>query len=156
MSAPENGSRKMVLRGNSPAKVDAQGRLKVPTSHRRVLESYGTEFFVTSRTGRNVQIYPLSEWERIEAKLMEPPRMDPAKLKFLRNTSYYGQVATMDNQGRILIQPHLREAAEINGEVSVMGQVNFLEVWNHAKLAELVRSEPYTTQDEEALANLGI
>jgi MraZ protein len=149
-------NRRLVLRGNSPAKVDAQGRLKVPTTHRRVLESYGTEFYVTSRTGQNVLIYPLSEWEKIETKLLEDTRMGPEKMRFLRNTSYYGQVATMDNQGRILIQPHLREAAEIDGEVAVMGHLNCLDVWNRAKLIELLRNEPYTHEDEEALARLGI
>lgn len=146
----------MVLRGNSPAKVDAQGRIKVPTLHRKVLESFGTEFYVTSRTGNNVQIYPLSEWEQIEAKLLESPNNHPGKLKFIRSTSYYGQVATMDNQGRILIQPHLREAAGIDGEVAVMGHLNHLEVWNRAKLLDLLHQDPYTDDDEEALANFGI
>ena len=74
----------MVLRGNSPAKVDAQGRLKIPTSHRKVLEDeFGRELFVTSISGENVLLYPLAEWEKIEAKLQEAPKMRPEKLKFM-------------------------------------------------------------------------
>lgn len=147
----------MVLRGNSPAKIDAQGRVKIPTAHRKILaEEFGSEVFVTSVDGKKVLIYPLQEWEKIEAKLMEPPKMLPEKQKFLRNTSYYGQVATVDKQGRVLIQPHLREAAGIDGEVAVIGYLKYLEVWNRDKFQAQLESDPYTNQDAMALADLGI
>ncbi len=147
----------MVMRGNSPAKVDAQGRIKVPANHRKVLdEDYGPEVFVTSVTGENALIYPLSEWEKIEAKLQEPPKMLPEKVKFLRNTSYYGQVTTMDKQGRILIPQHLRESASIDGDVAVMGQLHFLEVWNREKVTNRMEADPYTRDDAVVLAELGI
>ena len=104
----------MVFRGNSPARLDAQGRLKIPTLHRKVLEEeYGSEVFVTSITGKSVLIYPLNEWEKIEAKLLEAPKLRPEKIKFMRNTSYYGQVARIDRQGRVVIQPHQREQKQL-------------------------------------------
>ena len=147
----------MVLRGNSPAKVDAQGRLKIPTLHRKVLEEeYDSEVFVTSVNGESVLIYPLSEWEKIEAKLLEAPKMRPEKIKFMRNTSYYGQVARIDKQGRVVIQSHLREAASINGDVAVIGYLGHLEVWNHNKFVKQLESDPYTREDAIALAELGI
>ena len=147
----------MVLRGNSPARVDAQGRLKIPTLHRKVLEEeYGPEVFVTSVTGESVLIYPMSEWEKIEAKLLEAPKLRPEKIKFLRNTSYYGQVARIDKQGRVVIQSHLREAASIDGDVAVIGYLGHLEVWNHNKFVLQLESDPYTREDAIALAELGI
>jgi MraZ protein len=147
----------VVLRGNSPAKVDAQGRVKIPSVHRRVLEEeFGKEVFVTSVTGESVLIYPLSEWEKIEAKLMEPPKLRPEKIKFLRNTSYYGQVASIDKQGRVVIQPHLRVAAAIDGEVAVIGYLKYLEVWNKDCFLERLETDPYTREDAVALADLGI
>ena len=147
----------MVLRGNSPAKVDAQGRLKIPTLHRKVLEDeYGPEVFVTSVTGESVLVYPLSEWEKIEAKLLEAPKMRPEKIKFMRNTSYYGQVAKIDRQGRVVIQSHLREAASIDGDVAIIGYLGHLEVWNHNKFVQQLESDPYTREDAIALAELGI
>lgn len=147
----------MVMRGNSPAKIDAQGRIKIPANHRKVIEDdFGVDIFVTSVTGENVLIYPLSEWEKIEAKLQEPPKMLPEKVKFLRNTSYYGQVTTMDKQGRILIPQHLRESASIDGDVAVMGQLHYLEVWNREKFTSQMAADPYTRADAVALAELGI
>lgn len=147
----------MVFRGNFPAKIDAQGRIKVPSAHRRVFdERYGLEVFVTSLSGQNVLVYPLSEWEEIEAKLMEPPKMRPEKIKFLRNANYYGQVSSMDKQGRVVIPTHLRESAQMDGEVAVMGYLNYLQVWNREKFENLMRSDPFTDQEMAALADLGI
>ncbi len=112
---------------------------------------------MTSVTGQNVLIYPLHEWEKLEAKLLEPPKMLPGKVKFLRNTSYYGQLARVDRQGRVLIQPHLREAARVEKEeVDVMGQLNYLEVWNRSRFEKILESDPYTDDDSISLAEIGI
>ncbi len=146
-----------MFRGNFPAKMDAQGRIKVPTAHRRILDDYGPEVYVTSLDGTSVRIYPLEEWEKIEAKMLEPPKMLPGKVKFLRNTSYYGQLSTMDKQGRISVQPHLRSKAEVEREeVAVIGQLNFLEVWNRGRFESQLETDPFTERDAQALAELGI
>ena len=103
-----------MLRGNYTARIDAKGRLKVPTPFRRLLdEKHGGEYYITSLTGDNVRIYPLPEWESIEQRLSLLPTMDPARRKFLDRTNYYGQQATIDGQGRLLIHPLLRKAAGV-------------------------------------------
>ncbi|HEY2933744.1 MAG TPA: division/cell wall cluster transcriptional repressor MraZ [Acidobacteriota bacterium] len=146
-----------MLRGNLPATMDEKGRIKVPVGFRKFIEEkYGVDVYVTSLTGNNVLIYPLSEWEEIEAKLLAPPKMKPEKVKFLRNTNYYGQLTQMDKQGRVLIQPHLREAAGMAGEVAVMGNLTYLEVWNNERFSKLMESDPYTNKDAETLSDFGI
>src|ERR687896_928723 len=119
-----------MLRGNYTARIDAKGRLKVPTPFRRLIEEkHGGEFYITSLTGENVRIYPLAEWEAIEQRLALLPSMDPARRKFLDRTNYYGQQATIDAQGRVLIHPLLRKSASVIGEVAVLGYLTYLEVW---------------------------
>ncbi len=146
-----------MLRGNFTAKLDSQGRVKIPTAHRKLIqEEYGFDLYVTSITGENLLIYPMREWEEIEARLLEPPKMLPEKVKFLRHTNYYGQVASMDKQGRVSIPAHLREVARIDGEVAVMGYLTYLQVWNRERFEELLKSDPYTDKDAAALADLGI
>ncbi|MEE2839764.1 MAG: division/cell wall cluster transcriptional repressor MraZ [Acidobacteriota bacterium] len=146
-----------MLRGNFTAKLDSQGRVKIPTAHRKLIqEEYGFDLYVTSITGENLLIYPMREWEEIEARLLEPPKMLPEKVKFLRHTNYYGQVASMDKQGRVSIPAHLREAAGIRGEVAVMGYLTYLQVWNRERFEELLKTDPYTDKDAAALADLGI
>lgn len=146
-----------MLRGNFTAKLDSQGRVKIPTAHRKLIQDeYGFELYVTSITGENLLIYPMREWEEIEARLLEPPKMLPEKVKFLRHTNYYGQVTSMDKQGRVSIPNHLRQAAGIAGEVAVMGYLTYLQVWNRERFEELLKTDPYTDKDAAALADLGI
>ena len=146
-----------MLRGNYTARIDDKGRLKVPTPFRRYLEEkYGAVFYVTSLTGENVRLDPLPEWESIEQRLQLLPSMDPARRKFLDRTNYYGQQAEMDAQGRVLIHPLLRRSAEVIGDVAVLGYLTYLEVWELEKFQQRMLADPYTEEDEAAIARLGI
>lgn len=146
-----------MLRGNYTARIDSKGRLKVPTLFRRyVEEKYGAALYVTSLTGDCVRIYPMPEWEAIEQRLSLLPSMDPARRKFLDRTNYYGQQSAMDTQGRVLIHPLLRKSAQVVGDVAVLGYLTYLEVWELDKFQQRLLSDPYTEEDEAAIARLGI
>jgi MraZ protein len=145
-----------MLRGNSLAKVDEKGRLKVPAAFRSAIEpEFGTEFFVTSLRGECVRVYPMPVYAKLEQRLSNASAVKPAVTKLRTALNYYGQSATMDGQGRLLIHPLLREAAGIDGEVAVLGQQNFLEVWNRAQFEERLRRDPLTDEDLIELAALG-
>ena len=127
-----------MFRGNHPTRVDEKGRLKLPADYkRRVDEVYGPQFYITSLDGKRAQIHPLKEWEKIEAQMAKLSSMDPVRKKFLDVTNYYGQMAEMDAQGRLLIPQKLRELAKVTGDVNVMGSQTLLEVVN----AELFDAE---------------
>jgi len=146
-----------MLRGNSPTKVDEKGRLKIPTIFRSEIEQeHGNEFYVTSLYGDSVRVYPFPVWNEIEQRISEAPSTNVAVKRFLRNTNYYGQMVTMDNQGRILIPPMLRESAQIRDEVTVMGTLKYLELWNAEIFRKKMQEDPLTEADEQALSQLGI
>ena len=145
-----------MFRGNHPTRVDEKGRLKVPAEFKRVIdEKYAQKFYITSQDGIIAQVYPFEEWERIEQKLAALSTFNPAKKKFLTRTNYYGQVVEMDGQGRLLIPQILREAAQIRGEVAVLGNLTYLEVRNMEALDKEVK-EPFTDEDIKTLDDLGI
>jgi transcriptional regulator MraZ len=146
-----------VFRGNAPARIDDKGRLKVPNSFRALLESkYGRELYLTSLTGEYVRIYPMPVWLEIEQKLGEMPSSHPSRLRYLDRVNYFGQVSELDTQGRVLVPVRLREAATMNGDVDVLGQFNFLDVWNHDRFLTKLQREPYTDDDARALTEFGI
>ena len=146
-----------MLRGNSPTKVDEKGRVKIPSIFRSEIEQeHGNEFYVTSLNGECVRLYPFPVWNEIEQKIAALPSTNVAVKRFMRNTNYYGQIVTMDNQGRILIPPLLRESAQVRNEVSVMGILRYLEIWNAETFRKKMQDEPLTEQDEQALSQLGI
>jgi MraZ protein len=145
------------LRGNHAAKIDDKGRLKIPNAFRILFEGqHGAEVFVTSLTGESVRIYPMTVWTALEEKLARVPTTNPARLKFLDRVNYYGQAAEFDSQGRVLIHPRLRESAGMSGEVDVLGQYDYLEVWNHERFVAKLQREPYTDADALALSAFNI
>jgi MraZ protein len=147
-----------MLRGNHPARIDDKGRLKIPNGFRTLIEAqYGAELFVTSVTGEYVRVYPMAVWLEVERKLAQVPSTNPSKLRFLDRVNFFGQVASMDAQGRVVLPQMLRESAAMAGEVSVLGLQNQLAVWNQKRLHErLFKKEPFTEEDGRALSELGI
>ena len=146
-----------MFRGNHPARVDDKGRLKLPAEFKRRLdEAYGPQFYITSRDGKRAEIYPIREWEKIEAKLATIPSMNPAKKKFLDVTNYYGQMAELDAAGRLLLPQILRESARVTAEVVVLGTQTYLEVVNHDDFKAALEAQPLSEADMAALADLGL
>ncbi len=153
-----------MFRGNHQTRVDEKGRLKVPAEFKRLLdEKYGpfteeepAKFFITSRDGKEAEIYPMAEWLRIEEKLAEIPNLNGAKKRFLNLVNFWGGTAEMDGQGRILIPQTLREAAKTIGDVVVFGMQTYLKAANYEAFKATLEAEPLTAADEEALSALGI
>ena len=151
------------LRGNSPATVDEKGRLKLPTTFKADLEAFarsegGGELrhYLTSLDGRSARLYPMPVWEAIEARLAALPATNPAKRRFLEVTAYYGSEVEPDAQGRFVIPPILREAAQLTGEVALLGQMDHLALWNRAGFERRLAAEPLSAEDLAQLADLGI
>jgi MraZ protein len=146
-----------MFRGHEITRIDDKGRLKVPNVFRSSLESkYGREVFLTSLSGEDVRIYPMPVWTNIEEKLGKMPSTHPSRLRFLDRVNYYGQPAELDAQGRVLIPARLRETATMNGDVDVLGQYDYLNVWNHDRFLTKLQREPYTDDDARALSEFGI
>ena len=146
-----------MLRGNYAAKIDDKGRLKIPNAFRALVEGkHGNELFVTSLTGEYVRVYPMPVWLALEDKLSRAPSTHPARLKFLDRVRYYGQTAEIDAQGRVVIHARLRESAGMSGEVDVLGQVDWLDVWNHERFVAKLQRDPYTDEDARALSEFGV
>ena len=145
-----------MFRGNHPTRVDEKGRLKVPAEFKRVIdEKYAPRFYITSLDGRVAQIYPFEEWERIEQKLAALSNFNPTKKRFLTRTNYWGQAVEMDAQGRLLLPQLLRDAADLKGDVAVLGYLNHLAVQSMEAVSKEV-AEPFTADDEKNLDDLGI
>ena len=146
-----------MLRGSTSARIDDKGRLKVPNAFRRLVEQkHGRGVFLTSLTGEYVRIYPMPVWIELEERLAAMPSTHPAKLRFLDRVNFYGSDAELDGQGRVIIPARLREAATMNGDVDVLGQVNYLDVWNHDRFVAKMQRDPFTDDDARALSEFGI
>lgn len=145
------------LMGHSPAKVDQKGRIKVPTAFRSIIEDrYGSECFITSTDGERAMIYPLQVWRELNARLLKVPSSSVSKRKFMERANYFGQLGTIDAQGRLLIPQILRQEADLEGEVVVLGNVDHLVVWSNEKIVQRIEQEPLTDEDYKELELHGV
>lgn len=143
--------------GSTSARIDDKGRLKIPSTYRTDLQSaYGRDVFVTSLTGESVLVYPMPVWLDVQRRLAQVPSTLPAKKKYLDWVNYYGLPGEVDPQGRLLIQPALRESARMQGEVRVLGLTDHFEVWNEERFVALRLRAPFTDDDARELSTFGV
>jgi MraZ protein len=152
----ENG-KNLRLRGSYIVKVDDSGRIKIPEEFRDIIEdNYGKKLYITSIDGECILVYPLPVWEEIEEKISKLPSAHPSVTKYRDRTSYFGNTTQIDSKGRILVPPLLREKGQINGQVIILGSVNYLKIWNKEIFEKKILVEPLTIEDLKALSEFGI
>ena len=146
-----------MLRGSYTARIDDKGRLKLPTSFKVLVEQkYGNQVFVTSVDGQSALVYPMPVWLALEDRLTKVPGADPVRADYLLRVNFYGQPAEFDGQGRVVIQPRLRDSAAMLGDVSVVGRVDYLELWNFDRLKAKLEQKPFTDEHARVLAQYGV
>lgn len=111
---------------------------------------WGTEFFVTSLRGEEALVYPLPVWEEFEEGLRKMGLFNPVRMRIQKVVNFYGQTQSMDSQGRILIQPQLREKAGLQKEVAVLGSTDHLYVQGRERIETEVE-EPISAEELAAL-----
>ena len=143
--------------GHAPARIDEKGRLKIPASFRKIIEDrYGPDCFITSTDGERAVVYPMPVWFDFQARLSKVPSTSVAKTKLLERVNYFGQVGTIDAQGRVLVPSVLREVAGIADDVVVIGNQDHLIVWNEDKIQKRLKGSPLSNDDWKELELHGV
>jgi len=107
--------------------VDSKGRLTIPARYRDALESGAV---VTQGFERNLMVYTNEAFERLAQRASSLSTTDPQG-RAIRRILFGGAAdVSLDSVGRILIPPFLREYAGIDGEVSIVGAGDYVEIWS--------------------------
>lgn len=147
-----------MFRGRYEHTIDAKGRTSVPARYRDVLDSIGERrLVVTSALDPCLVAYTLPEWAGFEEKLAKLPQFDRAVQKLKRIYVSGAVECEIDDSGRILIPPTLREHAGLQKEVLWAGSGKYAELWDKAAW----KKHFDTTEDERRdisarLAELGL
>lgn len=107
--------------------IDLKGRLIIPAKFR---DGLGDRFVITRGLDKCLFVYPLSEWESIEAKLKALPFTRADARAFTRFFFSGAQECELDKQGRIHIPGNLREYSQLEKECVVIGVSNRVEIWS--------------------------
>lgn len=121
-----------MFRGINAITIDAKGRLSVPSRYRDSLLGEESESLVVTIDTEEtcLLLYPAEEWQIIESKLQSMPSFNRAARRIQRLLIGHATDVEPDSNGRLLIPPVLREYAQLEKKVVMIGQGNKFEVWN--------------------------
>lgn len=121
-----------MYRGLNAINLDEKGRLTLPTRYRDNFYSYAdNEVVVTIDTEEKcLLLYPLPDWEEIEAKIEALPSFNPAARRVQRLLIGHAAEISIDASGRVLLPQVLREYAGLEKQVMLVGQGKKFEIWS--------------------------
>lgn len=120
-----------MFRGATSLSMDAKGRLAVPAKHRDVLHTQSAGSLVlTAHPHRCLLLYPQPSWEPIQAKMMALSSFDRQSSALQRLLVGFAEDVELDSAGRLLVSPVLREFAELDKQVMLVGQGSHFEIWD--------------------------
>lgn len=115
-----------MLIGEYSYSVDVKGRLSFPVKLR---EDLGNNFIITKGLGDNcLFVYSMEEWQNVEQKIKGLPL---SKARSLQRFFFASALEVEpDKQGRIVLPSNLREYAQLEKEVMVIGASTHCEIWS--------------------------
>lgn len=120
-----------MFRGGSTVKLDAKGRLALPTRYRPLItERFEGRLVVTIHHDGCLLLYPQPQWEEIEHRLINTANQDRRVRDMQRMLVGYATEVEMDGHGRILLAPRLRDFAKLDKSVALLGVGKKFEIWN--------------------------
>lgn len=135
-----------MFRGVNGVSLDSKGRIAIPTRYREDLAARCSgHLIMTVDRDHCLLLYPLPEWEVIEAKLVRLSSFNTQTRRLQRLLIGHATECDMDGAGRILVPAPLREFAGLDKDIMLIGQGNKFELWDEgvwtARRAEWL-SEP--------------
>jgi transcriptional regulator MraZ len=142
-----------MFRGINAITIDAKGRLSVPARYRdSLLAQENGGLVVTIDTEETcLLLYPGVQWKNIETKLQGLPSFNSTARRIQRLLIGHATDIEPDSAGRLLIPPVLRDYAQLEKKVVMIGQGNKFEVWNESLWQEKRQqwlSEEASSKDE--------
>lgn len=138
-----------MFRGVNSLNLDTKGRMVMPTRYRdRLMDTCAGQMVITVDTSdRCLLLYPLPEWELVERKLQKLPSLNKSARRMQRLLIGHATDVELDNAGRLLLPPPLREFAGLEKRAVLIGQSNKFEVWSE-ELWAASRAEWLAEADE--------
>ncbi|WP_379093492.1 division/cell wall cluster transcriptional repressor MraZ [Pedobacter sp. UC225_65] len=131
------------LLGEFDCKLDAKGRLMVPSSLKKQLPNVEQEGLVVNRGfEKHLVVYPKKVWEGIVAELSKLNQYEKKTREFIRFFTRGATELTLDASGRVLLPKSLLEFAGINGDVVLACQFDKIELWAKDAYDSLLDNEP--------------
>ena len=145
------------LIGTYECKVDAKGRLMLPTSLKKQLGSL-EEGFVLKRSVFQpcLELFSMSEWNKMMLKINKLNRFVKKNNDFIRRFTAGVKMVEIDATGRLLIPKDLVVFAKIDKEIVLNSAINIIEIWDKDLYENAVddATDDFADLAEEVMGNL--
>jgi MraZ protein len=143
--------------GEYEATVDAKGRFLLPGGLRKQLPEGESRFIISRGFEKCLTLYPLKSWELIIAKISQLNDFDPKVRQFRRQFLGGASEVELDNAGRMLLPPSLKEFAGLSKDIVLAAALDRFEIWDAIKYKELFEdfsSDAFSDLAKEVMGGL--
>ncbi|MFN4026531.1 MULTISPECIES: division/cell wall cluster transcriptional repressor MraZ [Flavobacterium] len=118
--------------GTYECKVDAKGRLMIPSALKKQLANSLQDGFVLKRSVFQpcLELYPMAEWNLMMQKINKLNRFVKKNNDFIRRFTAGVKIVEVDDLGRLLIPKDLMTFSQISKDIVLSSAVNIVEIWD--------------------------
>ena len=122
-----------MFQGATALNLDVKGRLAIPARHRETLvAASGGRVVLTAHPHRCLLLYPEPAWAPIRDKVLAASSLNTRSAAIKRLLVGNARDETLDSAGRLLVSPELRQFAQFEKQVWLVGQGTHFEIWSDA------------------------
>jgi MraZ protein len=133
--------------------IDSKNRINIPAPLRKQFSNKDKKTFVVTRgIDSCAWIYPIIEWKKIQSELQQLSSLSKTNRIFLRNHLRHANILKYDSQGRFVLPQSLIEYASIKKDITIIGVLNKIEIWNTKLLNEIDKSDNINDQSYDQLS----
>jgi len=113
--------------------IDNKGRIIIPARFREIIKTNGGDKVMISRMDSCLVGYPVDDWRKMESKILSMAEKSGNIRRFRRVFIGGASECNCDKQDRILIPQALREYANLEKEIVLVGVLDHFEIWRRDK-----------------------
>ncbi len=146
-----------VFRGQYHHTIDEKGRIIFPSKFRDIFaEKYDNRMVITNWEGC-LRVFPYDEWRILEEKISHQSILRREVRSFQRFFMSGAVDVNLDNHGRVLIPPTLREYANLEKDIVMAGMIKDIEIWSRQRFdEEMKKAAGDIDKFSDYIADLGI
>ncbi|USD37217.1 MULTISPECIES: division/cell wall cluster transcriptional repressor MraZ [Ferrimonas] len=144
-----------MFRGASSISLDAKGRIAIPKRYRPLLCAQNDNQLVVTVDIKSacLLLYPLDAWQEVEQKLATLSDTQPSERAIKRLLLGYAADVEMDRMGRVLLPPPLRQYAQLDKQLMLVGQLNKFEIWSESNWQQQIADSQTALEAEAFIDN---
>ncbi len=137
--------------------VDDKNRLIIPSSLRQQTKNNKDEFIITRGLEQSLFLYPTLEWQSLGERLKNLSTTKSNSRAFVRLLFSGAHPVQPDSQGRITLPQGLKDFAQVEEKVVIIGAFNKIEIWSEERWEKYYKQQRSIFEElSEKIMDVGI